>query len=915
MLERDTFSLGDMSVTISYTPDTTAPTLSQVTAVPSPTNDTTPNYTFSSTEAGTIAYGGDCSSATTAAVSGSNTVTFNTLAEGTHSGCTIKVTDAAGNQSSALNVNSFIIDNTAPTAAITYSKSPVKSGDSLVITATFNENMANSPTPMIAISGAKTLSATNMTRVDATHYTYTFTVGTGNGAATVSLSAGKDLAGNVVTSTPTSGATFTIDNTAPTVTINQASGQADPTMVSPVNFTVVFSEPVSDFATGDVTISGTAGGTKIATVTGSGTTYNVAVTGMTTSGTVIAAIAAGAAHDAAGNANTASTASDNSVTYAPDTTPPSVVLSSTATSPVNGTFPVTATFSETVTGFTASDINVTNGTVSNFSGSDAIYTFDVTPTAAGTVNVNIPAGAAQDTAGNPNTPAVTLSRTYDAEAFTTGLVTMSFDDGYKSAFDHISLLGSYKGSFFITTENMLGATACDGDCYTDYMTIANAKSLYDAGNDVSSHTRSHPDLTTITNLPWEVDGSRLDLLTATGIPVNTLAYPFGTMNDTVKNSLESAGYVGARTVDSTELNTKSTDRYALYAKQVNSDTTVADVQGWIDEAIANKQWLILVFHNITDSCSYPSGINGTDSYCTTPGNLSSIVAYLNSKGSSVNVITAKQGLASMDNSPVSDGIAPVITQPDIIADATSASGTPITFSPTVTDADAGLPAPLKAYCTIPNTVEDPTSGLIFPTAVSSGSIFPIGTTTVTCTAADTGGNLATHTFTVTVNKISQTITFDPLTGKTYGDADFSVSAIADSGLPVSYSTAGDCTLSGTTVHITGAGSCTITAHQTGDSYRQAAPDVAQTFTINKAAPVLTWSNPADITYPAALDSTELNATANIDGTFTYAPTVGTVLNAGNAQTLHVDFTPTDTVDYSSASQERQVLMFLKVQLP
>ena len=38
------------------------------------------------------------------------------------------------------------------------------------------------------------------------------------------------------------------------MTINQAAGQADPTSASPINFTVVFSEPVTDFATGDVTL-------------------------------------------------------------------------------------------------------------------------------------------------------------------------------------------------------------------------------------------------------------------------------------------------------------------------------------------------------------------------------------------------------------------------------------------------------------------------------------------------------------------------------------------------------------------------------------------------------------------------------------------------------------------------------------
>ena len=115
----------------------------------------------------------------------------------------------------------------------------------------------------------------------------------------------------------------------PTVTINQAATQADPTH-SPINFTVVFSEAVTDFASGDVTFGGTAPGRCWRTVTGSGTTYNVAVSGMTGDGTVIASIAAGKAHDAAGNANTASTSTDNSVAYA---VPPTVTFATPTNSP------------------------------------------------------------------------------------------------------------------------------------------------------------------------------------------------------------------------------------------------------------------------------------------------------------------------------------------------------------------------------------------------------------------------------------------------------------------------------------------------------------------------------------------------------------------------------------------------------
>ena len=93
------------------TTDTTAPVIAEVTAVTTPTNDFTPNYTFSSSEAGTISYGGSCSSNTTSAISGNNTITFAALLDGfTYSDCTITVTDSTGNVSNTLEITSFTVD-------------------------------------------------------------------------------------------------------------------------------------------------------------------------------------------------------------------------------------------------------------------------------------------------------------------------------------------------------------------------------------------------------------------------------------------------------------------------------------------------------------------------------------------------------------------------------------------------------------------------------------------------------------------------------------------------------------------------------------------------------------------------------------------------------------------------------------
>ncbi|MFA7061840.1 MAG: MBG domain-containing protein, partial [Pedobacter sp.] len=73
-------------------------------------------------------------------------------------------------------------------------------------------------------------------------------------------------------------------------------------------------------------------------------------------------------------------------------------------------------------------------------------------------------------------------------------------------------------------------------------------------------------------------------------------------------------------------------------------------------------------------------------------------------------------------------------------------------------------------------------------------------------------------------------------------------------------------------------------------------------TLTKATPTISWPTPAGITYGTALSANQLNATANPSGgTFAYNPSLGTVLAAGNGQTLSVTFTPTDLVNYTTAT--------------
>src|SRR5439155_7075819 len=89
--------------------------------------------------------------------------------------------------------------------------------------------------------------------------------------------------------------TVTFYFTQAAVTISHGDVNGVQTCALPISFTAVFSEPVSGFTGSDVVIGGTAGGTKTVDVTGGPSTYTVAVSGLTTGGTVIATIPAGGA--------------------------------------------------------------------------------------------------------------------------------------------------------------------------------------------------------------------------------------------------------------------------------------------------------------------------------------------------------------------------------------------------------------------------------------------------------------------------------------------------------------------------------------------------------------------------------------------------------------------------------------------
>eukprot|EP00899_Mesostigma_viride_P003583 jgi/Mesvir1/13225/Mv12753-RA.2 len=237
--------------------------------------------------------------------------------------------------------------------------------------------------------------------------TYTVEVTpSGSGARRVAMSlrvlqgAARDAAGNLCTASSLASVIFS--NTAPTVVVS--TSEPAETASNSIPVTITFSEDVlaNSFTGGDISISN--GFVDL----GSFTTLTARVFRFTlipfgAPGLITVRVLAGVANSVAGEENVAS----NVLSLFYDATNPTVELATAVVSPTNQRpFSVTATFSERVTGFSTADLVTLGADITSFVSVDGatgrVYSFLVSPTRDGSVQVQVPAGSAFDGVGNPN---------------------------------------------------------------------------------------------------------------------------------------------------------------------------------------------------------------------------------------------------------------------------------------------------------------------------------------------------------------------------------------------------------------------------------------------------------------------------------------------------------------------------------
>lgn len=213
---------------------------------------------------------------------------------------------------------------------------------------------------------------------------------------------------------------------------------------------------------------------------------------------------------------------------------------------------------------------------------------------------------------------------YSYVGFNRGLVTLTFDDGAEvNTITALPIMQSYN---FLSTHCFATSFIKSGE-----VELEKILTIRDAGNEICSHTITHPDLSTLTpaQVTTELTDSQTYLRQITGAPVTNFASPYGGYNRAVINQIKPL-YGAHRTVNEGFNSKDNLDVYRLRVQNMLDTTTLAEYQEWVTKAIADKTWLILVYHRVAS--------DGIGSFDTPLANFGQQMAWLASSGVTVKTL-------------------------------------------------------------------------------------------------------------------------------------------------------------------------------------------------------------------------------------------------------------------------------------
>jgi len=522
-------------------------------------------------------------------------------------------------QTSPTKIDVTTSDITAPTVTISSTHSTPVNTSPIPMTITFSETVTGFEGSDIIITNGSITTGS----FSGSGNSYSFTV-TPSEDGTVAVNFGanvaQDNAGNGNTAATQFGITY--DATAPNVSSFSPNDNATNVAVV-ANLVIEFNENV-DVETGNITIYKAADNSTFesiavtdAKVTGSGAkAININPEGTFTSqAEYYVLIDVTAFDDPAGNSYMGINSNTEWNFITADMEAPTVVISSILSSPTNlSSIPIIVTFTETITGFEEGDVTVGNGSLSNFSGSGTTYTFDVSPSSGGTVNIDISANVTQDASGNGNAVAAQFSIIYDNAAPTVSIFSSASSPTNSSPIPMTvtfsESVSGFEESDIAATNATVSSFSGSGSAYTfDVIPASDGTVTLDIATNIAQDEANNSNLAAAQfNITYDATGPTTTISSTAGTATNTSPIPIEvSFSETVTGFDSSDVTVGNGIITAGSFSGSGLSYLFMITPSIDTTVTVDITSGRVQDASGNGNITATQLSIIHDTTSPTTG--------------------------------------------------------------------------------------------------------------------------------------------------------------------------------------------------------------------------------------------------------------------------------------------------------------------